>query len=964
MKKVLLHSCVFISFLFSSILIAQHGTPNMRRVGNINANQIKTVFTNTGVIAQPGTEGPRLGWVYQYNGYAGDMSIVLGLELPIRDYRQGTIPPDGVPDTIHSVIITSVDRPGGGEGENGISYTFEPLAGYFNPTLNEIGRGVALSTDTESWPDIWPDHPEYGTGVWNGLYGPNNYVGDAEALFVMDDFNDLENQLQNDFYPDSTNLTITGHGLEVKIRYVELDNPTYKDVLFKIYDIKNKSTHNYHKLIFGNLTGSYVGIESPEWNDDVTLYYPKDNLIVTSDFNDFISPSSNPNWQGRVGMFGESFIYTPTTNKITSFQNFVPAADITMSNDLNMWNRLKPGFYQWPSSIVYVDSVPHATRGEDGDYLWGGEYFSINSGDTKTIVTALAFGYSKSEIYKKMKYAEALYNSNFDTTAVKNSITLTSLDYHKIVSGNESISWNSVNPNGSVEILYSKDGGNNWVTITKNVPNNGLYNWNTTNYEDGAFAKLMILLKNDAGFIYAIDESGYFTVNNSLNGAPFVKILNDELFPGVTVTNETYNFNLLIGDPENDPLLIKVWYSINSDSVFQTSQNINVISDTAVQIIPINLVNIPNSDRLRIKLEVTDGNNSYSDITLEFGKQTQRQILPAQNFEWVRHYAEVPVEIRVIDSTQYTGEEYIITFTDTIPYSLKTFSVFNKTTNQFTVFDEPIYPNSESLIFDGMTLYTEDILTKLDPILSGWNNSHPKNLPFLVDQFIGQTYRAYRYPFDYKLTFSDTYTDSSNKLTAIFGNGAPAINPNLNFKIYRSIDGFWERIQFGFSELKPFRKDTLSFGDIAIFSDPTGSEFSWRLNILGFDSTSNVPAGGDTLYLYMEKGLSIYDTIRVHGLTVDIDETPYAPTSYSLSQNYPNPFNPSTKISYNIAMVGIVSLKIYDILGREVSTLVNEEKPAGKYEVNFNASNLASGVYFYQIKAGDFVQSKKMILLK
>jgi len=88
------------------------------------------------------------------------------------------------------------------------------------------------------------------------------------------------------------------------------------------------------------------------------------------------------------------------------------------------------------------------------------------------------------------------------------------------------------------------------------------------------------------------------------------------------------------------------------------------------------------------------------------------------------------------------------------------------------------------------------------------------------------------------------------------------------------------------------------------------------------------------------------------------------PTTYDLAQNFPNPFNPSTTIIYQIPQDGIVTLKIYDILGAEVATLVNEEKFAGKYEVNFNASNFASGVYIYKIQAGDFVSSKKMILLK
>ena len=88
------------------------------------------------------------------------------------------------------------------------------------------------------------------------------------------------------------------------------------------------------------------------------------------------------------------------------------------------------------------------------------------------------------------------------------------------------------------------------------------------------------------------------------------------------------------------------------------------------------------------------------------------------------------------------------------------------------------------------------------------------------------------------------------------------------------------------------------------------------------------------------------------------------PTVYDLAQNFPNPFNPSTTIRYQIPQDGIVTLKIYDILGSEVATLVNEQKAAGKYEINFNASNFASGVYIYKIQAGSFNSSKKLMLLK
>jgi glucuronoarabinoxylan endo-1,4-beta-xylanase len=81
-------------------------------------------------------------------------------------------------------------------------------------------------------------------------------------------------------------------------------------------------------------------------------------------------------------------------------------------------------------------------------------------------------------------------------------------------------------------------------------------------------------------------------------------------------------------------------------------------------------------------------------------------------------------------------------------------------------------------------------------------------------------------------------------------------------------------------------------------------------------------------------------------------------------QNYPNPFNPSTVISYQLPVTGYVTLKIYDLLGSEIATLVNGEIEAGYHEVNFDASKLSSGIYFYRLQAGNVVDMKKVILMK
>jgi hypothetical protein len=87
-------------------------------------------------------------------------------------------------------------------------------------------------------------------------------------------------------------------------------------------------------------------------------------------------------------------------------------------------------------------------------------------------------------------------------------------------------------------------------------------------------------------------------------------------------------------------------------------------------------------------------------------------------------------------------------------------------------------------------------------------------------------------------------------------------------------------------------------------------------------------------------------------------------SSFRLAQNYPNPFNPGTKIKFTIADLGFTILKVYDILGNEIATLLDEYKQAGTYEVEWNATGLPSGIYFYQLKAGEFIETKKMVLMK
>jgi len=87
-------------------------------------------------------------------------------------------------------------------------------------------------------------------------------------------------------------------------------------------------------------------------------------------------------------------------------------------------------------------------------------------------------------------------------------------------------------------------------------------------------------------------------------------------------------------------------------------------------------------------------------------------------------------------------------------------------------------------------------------------------------------------------------------------------------------------------------------------------------------------------------------------------------SEFLLEQNYPNPFNSTTTIKYSIPQQGLVTIKIYNAIGEEIVTLINKEQPVGNYDVEFNVTSLPSGIYFYRLKAGSFVETKKMVLLR
>lgn len=148
------------------------------------------------------------------------------------------------------------------------------------------------------------------------------------------------------------------------------------------------------------------------------------------------------------------------------------------------------------------------------------------------------------------------------------------------------------------------------------------------------------------------------------------------------------------------------------------------------------------------------------------------------------------------------------------------------------------------------------------------------------------------------------------------------------------------------------------------FTSGAASTINWV-----YEHTFNSP-GSNPYYCSVHGGpggVGMSGVITVQAAT-DVDDKVLTNTDYKLFQNFPNPFNPSTIITFQVFVQSSVSIIVYDIIGNQVATLLNEEKPAGKYTVNFDASNtgklLSSGIYYYKMQAGNFSEIKKMVLIK
>jgi hypothetical protein len=239
--------------------------------------------------------------------------------------------------------------------------------------------------------------------------------------------------------------------------------------------------------------------------------------------------------------------------------------------------------------------------------------------------------------------------------------------------------------------------------------------------------------------------------------------------------------------------------------------------------------------------------------------------------------------------------------------------------------------------------------SKINGAFDGLGNAVTSSIvPGFVTEIRNDPYRRqFEHPMTITSQWSHPYTQT------LYVNGTPLFPSSVTLSVV--VDAYGTMTIPGGASYEALRiRDALTISGLTIVSYSFVARNGAQVSVSAVDAnppTSGVISADGTTY---GGALTTTGVEQISGL----------PVIYNLSQNYPNPFNPSTNIEYSIPSESFVELTVYDVLGNEVATLVNEEQSAGTYKADFSGVNLTSGTYFYRIQAGNFLDTRKMILLK
>jgi len=527
------------------------------------------------------------------------------------------------------------------------------------------------------------------------------------------------------------------------------------------------------------------------------------------------------------------------------------------------------------------------------------------------------------------------------------------------LSDNIMLSWSPgvLLQSGRTEILYSIDGGRTDYPLATIESADSIYIWSTSELPDGTRYKLRLNVQGRAaatgdsvmGVVYT---SGQFTINNPGNGRPEISFFSP-------VEAEQISANYLVqweaADADGDSLTYTLEYSSDNGDHWQLLKN-----DIHEPSYLWQSENFENSVYYRMVVHASDGMAIGSDTSDIFTVYNERVPAEDKRVTQISGSGTPQIGLYIIDPGSLVSNAfYRITFDDTSS-TKKVFHVIN-TNSQDTVLKagDQLDGLRESELFEGLRLLIKDYsAAQINEPATGWKftNSNLDITLFLPTIKLGDViYEGIPYPADFSIRITDEITDST---TAAFGIPAKGVYFNV-----RNLSDS-ENADFIFQDINKDQR----IGDndiIYLMMKNNNGEFDliWAVS---FDGPSNPipPAAGDELAITTFKPVTSKDIFEFEVINSLGEIDSQLPLAYQLYQNYPNPFNPVTKIKFDLADSGPVSIVVYNILGEKVTTLLNKRMNAGSHVIRFNGSLLPSGLYFYRIQAVGFSAVRKMILLK
>lgn len=901
-----------------------------RRTGIHDGNLIRSAFSNFGNLGSR-TIDIRGEWPKSSGiNYLFECSFYTGVEVV-----------DSNGNVIHIISDSYTGGPRDMPESNSYNYAWQPLPGFYNPELENINDYPAMSHLPETWPDTWPNKSSEWDGQWNGEFGPYP-IADQESYYVIDDRDNDEfayypfiGSHQDSLpYPDGRR----GLGIEVAVRGCQWTDPRLEDTWFAIYDITNVSHKDLAKVVCGFYHDFDVGTEGShsDAGDDSSAINMETGLIYQWDMNRHSATGKPTHYVGTI------ILQAPDDLGLTSF--FGTAAGDVLSDDEEAWNnKALPGIVTAPSGSL------------DVAFITGSGYFSIMQGETKRYAIAVVLGDDLEELSGNAKFAKWFYDGNY--TFDIHSAELIYPSGSETVDGIVDIQWAATGPGDplQVDIFYSIDDWKIWHVIAENEDNDGSFSWDTNSVVDGINYSVMVVAHSRAGMGQSL-YSDHFTINNPVSAQP-------EVFIVSPVSNETvsgvHNITWRAGDADGDVVHLDLFYSTND------GQTWNLISANEANdgIYQWNTTPLPNGVNYTLKAIVTDGTLEGMDVLEEtFRIDNYHPILMPATVEHVSGVGDGDVSVNVIDIAALTGHTYELTFS--VSDSPKIYNVYDLDEGKLALQDVVIDATIEGPAFDGVRLWVNEFSEAM-PIdsLSRWTTGEA-NLQVRVAKDPGKNFVAL--PADFEIRVLGTNADTT--YSAI-----PSYRIPVNFQVWNVTDSV--KMEFVFKEFgEP--DSVISANDIiTIITDRVGRRYytSWRITFEEPRFEDGVlPDSSDVAFIAIAKPFSEKDIFRFKTLKdyiVSVASTSQGPQTFSLAQNYPNPFNMSTIIEYNLPKAFHVTLKVYDILGREVVMLVEERQKEGFHRVfwdgcGYSSQLLASGIYFYHIRAGDYVKIKKAILLR